>query len=115
MEVMMSRTGTRSHDDVDLRPLEGEAAEIDDLDRRAGVADEEEEQEVEAQQVPTPSAVVDEADEETGPEELGGALPELLDSYLREIGHTPLLKPEQEVDLAKRVEQGDRAAANAMA
>jgi RNA polymerase primary sigma factor len=112
---MMSRTGTRSHDDVDLRPLEGEAAELDDLDRRAGVADEEEEEAAEAPAAPAPSAVVDEADEETGPEDLGGALPELLDSYLREIGHTPLLKPEQEVELAQRVEQGDRAAANAMA
>jgi len=75
MEVMMSRTGTRSHDDVDLRPLESGAAELDDLDRRAGVADEEEEEEAEAPEVPTPNAVVDEADEETGPEELGGALP----------------------------------------
>src|SRR5207248_10155961 len=64
MEVMMSRTGTRSHDGVDLRPLEGEAAEIDDLDRRAGVADEEE-QEAVAQEAPATSTVVDEADVET--------------------------------------------------
>jgi RNA polymerase primary sigma factor len=54
-------------------------------------------------------------DDEQAIEEMGGALPELLDSYLREIGHTPLLKPEQEVELAKRVEQGDKDAANAMA
>lgn len=55
------------------------------------------------------------ADEEQVPDDLGGALPELLDSYLREIGHTPLLKPQEEVHLAKRVEQGDKEAANAMA
>jgi RNA polymerase primary sigma factor len=54
-------------------------------------------------------------DDEQAIEEMSGALPELLDSYLREIGHTPLLKPEQEVELAKRVEQGDKDAANAMA
>jgi len=110
---MMSRTGTRSHDNVDLRPLEGEAATLDDLDRRAGVADDDED--TEAPQAPATTAVADEADEDTGPEELGGALPELLDSYLREIGHTPLLKPDEEVELAKRVEQGDKTAANAMA
>ena len=43
-----------------------------------------------------------------------GALPDLLDAYLREIGHTSLLTPEQEITLAQRVERGDKAAADAM-
>ena len=36
---------------------------------------------------------MEDVDEEHVPGELGWALPELRDSYLREIGHTPLLKP----------------------
>jgi RNA polymerase primary sigma factor len=43
-----------------------------------------------------------------------GALPDLLDAYLREIGHTSLLTPEQEIALAQRVERGDKEAADAM-
>lgn len=37
-----------------------------------------------------------------------------LDLYLREIGRTPLLTREQELDLAQRVEQGDGDAATAL-
>lgn len=33
-----------------------------------------------------------------------------LDMYLREINRTPILTPEEEVELAKRVKQGDKAA-----
>jgi len=33
-----------------------------------------------------------------------------LDLYLREIGETPLIKAEEEVELAKRIRQGDQAA-----
>ena len=42
-------------------------------------------------------------------------LPTLMDAYLREIGHAPLLTPEQETALARRVADGDHAAADAMA
>ncbi len=48
-------------------------------------------------------------------QETGGALPEVLRSYLQEIGQTPLLQPEQEIALAQRIEQGDAAAAHALA
>jgi RNA polymerase primary sigma factor len=61
------------------------------------------------------SEASDDRDAEALPEDPGGALPELLDGYLREIGHTPLLTPAQEVALAQRVERGDTAAANALA
>ncbi len=33
-----------------------------------------------------------------------------LDTYLREIGEVPLLKPEEEVELARRIKQGDQEA-----
>jgi DNA-directed RNA polymerase sigma subunit (sigma70/sigma32) len=38
-----------------------------------------------------------------------------LDLYLRDIGHTPRLNPNQEVALARRSAQGDAAAAAALA
>ena len=34
----------------------------------------------------------------------------MLDQYLQEIGQAPLLKPEEEVDLAQRIKKGDQAA-----
>ena len=34
----------------------------------------------------------------------------MLDQYLQEIGQVPLLTPEQEVELARRIKQGDQAA-----
>jgi RNA polymerase primary sigma factor len=34
----------------------------------------------------------------------------MLDQYLQEIGTIPLLKPEQEVELARRIKQGDQTA-----
>ncbi len=33
-----------------------------------------------------------------------------LDTYLREIGEVPLLKPEEEVELARKIKQGDQEA-----
>ncbi|HZS87086.1 MAG TPA: sigma-70 family RNA polymerase sigma factor [Chloroflexota bacterium] len=108
----MSRSTTRSHEEVDLRPLEDEAGALDDaLHGAANVAEADDDRE----ETPVLGALVEELDEGPAPGEIGGALPELLDSYLREIGHTPLLKPEEEIELAKRVELGDKEAANAMA
>ena len=109
----MSRAAARSHDGVDLRPLDSEAAPLDHgVNGQAVVAGGEDDR-TDSERAPMDAVDVD--DEHAPEDDLGGALPELLDSYLREIGHTPLLKPEQEVDLAKRVEMGDKAAANAMA
>jgi RNA polymerase primary sigma factor len=36
--------------------------------------------------------------------------PDAVGAYLREIGRSPLLKPEEEVDLSQRIEAGDEAA-----
>ena len=100
----MPRPANRSHDDAESRPLEDETVTLDGATDGRAMA-------------PAAHTIASKADpdEEPAAEDLGGALPELLDSYLREIGHTPLLKPDQEVELAKRVEQGDKEAANAMA
>ena len=34
----------------------------------------------------------------------------MLDQYLQEIGQVPLLTPDQEVDLAQKIKQGDQLA-----
>jgi len=119
MEVIMPRAAARSHSDADVRPPEGEAANDETLDSELVVAHDEL-AEADKSVAPVVAAaaekdVDEEQVEEQSIDDMGGALPELLDSYLREIGHTPLLKPEQEVALAKRVEQGDKDAANMMA
>ena len=115
----MPRAAARSHSDADVRPPEGEAANDETLDSELVVAHDEL-AEADKSVAPVVAAaaekdVDEEQVEEQSIDDMGGALPELLDSYLREIGHTPLLKPEQEVALAKRVEQGDKDAANMMA
>lgn len=57
-------------------------------------------------------------DDETGAEEVALAVEEHLDDaikiYLRDIQKTPLLTPEGEKELARKVEQGDHAARNKM-
>ncbi len=123
----MPRAAARPHDDADVRPLKDDAfdgtRDGDVVDAGAIVVAPdilaEEEKAVAPAPVPAPvlaaSAAVADTEDEQSIDDMGGALPELLDSYLREIGHTPLLKPDQEVELAKRVEQGDKGAANAMA
>ncbi len=115
----MPRVAARSHSDADVRPPEGEAANDETLDSELVVAHDDL-ADADKPVAPVMAAAAEkDADEEQVEEQsiddMGGALPELLDSYLREIGHTPLLKPEQEVALAKRVEQGDKDAANMMA
>jgi RNA polymerase primary sigma factor len=42
----------------------------------------------------------------------GGHSVEIVKQYLSEIGRYPLLIPQQELDLARRMETGDRAARN---
>ncbi len=115
----MPRAAARSHSDADVRPPEGEAASDETLDSELVVAHDDL-ADADKPVAPVVAAaaekdVDEEQVEEQSIDDMGGALPELLDSYLREIGHTPLLKPEQEVALAKRVEQGDKDAANMMA
>ena len=44
-----------------------------------------------------------------------GAVPDVVRSYLRDIGQIPLLTAQQEVALAQRIEQGDAAATSALA
>ncbi len=119
----MPRAAARPHDDADVRPLKDDAfdgtRDGDVVDAGAIVVAPdilaEEEKAVAPAPVLAASAAVADTEDEQSIDDMGGALPELLDSYLREIGHTPLLKPDQEVELAKRVEQGDKGAANAMA
>ena len=119
----MPRAAARPHDDADVRPLKDDAfdgtRDGDVVDAGAIVVAPdilaEEEKAVAPVPVLAASAAVADTEDEQSIDDMGGALPELLDSYLREIGHTPLLKPDQEVELAKRVEQGDKGAANAMA
>lgn len=66
----------------------------------------------------TPEAKADADEEETATEEAPTPEAEYLDDaikiYLRDIQKTPLLTPEGEKELARKVEQGDHAARNKM-
>src|SRR5690242_19707035 len=109
MEGLMRRPAARARDDSAEHPLtdattaDGGAVdgiavmvvlETDDLQRKPA----------------TPLVTQGEADvgDDDDVRDDSGALPDVVDSYLREIGRTPLLTAVQEVALAQRVEHGDR-------
>ena len=51
-----------------------------------------------------------ERDPDVSPDASGSGVSDPIHMYLKEIGKVPLLSPDQETELAKRVEQGDESA-----
>jgi len=95
----------------DLDELDG-PDELDDLDDLENLSDLDDP--AEAKDKPKPVAEQKDADEFRlpAPTATRGALPDTLHLYMREIGRFPILKPEEEVELARRVrDSGDEDAA----
>jgi len=61
-----------------------------------------------------PRGTTKESDEVTDVRQLPSSDRNVLRTYMQEIGKTPLLTPEEEVKLAKRIKKGDKAARDQM-
>ncbi|WP_269523940.1 sigma-70 family RNA polymerase sigma factor [Coraliomargarita parva] len=61
-----------------------------------------------------PRAQTDETEAVTDVRELPSSERNVMRTYMQEIGKTPLLTPDQEVQLAERIREGDRAARDQM-
>ena len=76
--------------------------EIDSFDDEDGTADADDEDVF--------SSDGAERDPDVSPDASGSGVSDPIHMYLKEIGKVPLLSPDQETELAKRVEQGDESA-----
>jgi len=112
----MRQPAARARDDIAERPLKGATAAVGGAVDATAVMVVLDTDDLQREPV-TPLVTEGEADvgDDDDSRDVGSALPDLVDSYLREIGRTPLLTAAQEVALAQRVEHGDRSAADALA